>query len=119
MDNDGKTYNAFQKRLIDFGVRLIFRGNWYISAVHTDDDIDFTLKINVRIEKYRSISLGERVSLEKRACTIALDGERELEIEPSQQVSVLLSDDGPRVVDIGRCLREAARLGILKNRQFG
>lgn len=43
MENDGKMYNAFQKRLIDFGVRIIFRGNWYISAAHTDDDIDFTL----------------------------------------------------------------------------
>jgi glutamate-1-semialdehyde 2,1-aminomutase len=44
MDNDGKRYNYFQKRLIDFGVRLIFRGNWYISAAHTDEDIDFTLQ---------------------------------------------------------------------------
>lgn len=44
MDNDGKSYNYFQKRLIDFGVRLIFRGNWYVSAAHTDEDIDFTLQ---------------------------------------------------------------------------
>jgi len=43
MDNDGKSYNFFQKRLIDFGVRLIFRGNWYISAAHSDEDVDFTL----------------------------------------------------------------------------
>jgi glutamate-1-semialdehyde 2,1-aminomutase len=44
MDNDSKSYNLFQRRLIDFGVRLIFRGNWYISAAHSDEDIDFTLK---------------------------------------------------------------------------
>jgi glutamate-1-semialdehyde 2,1-aminomutase len=44
MDNDGKSYNYFQKRLIDLGVRLIFRGNWYLSSAHTDEDIDFTLK---------------------------------------------------------------------------
>lgn len=44
MDNDGKSYNYFQKRLIDLGVRLIFRGNWYLSSAHTDEDIDFTLE---------------------------------------------------------------------------
>jgi len=43
MDNDGKSYNFFQKRLLELGVRLIFRGNWYLSAAHTDEDIDFTL----------------------------------------------------------------------------
>ena len=43
MDNDNKRYNHFQKNLIHFGVRLIFRGNWYLSAAHTDEDIDFTL----------------------------------------------------------------------------
>jgi glutamate-1-semialdehyde 2,1-aminomutase len=41
--NDWSQYNYFQKRLIDFGVRLIFRGNWYLSAAHTDEDISFTL----------------------------------------------------------------------------
>jgi glutamate-1-semialdehyde 2,1-aminomutase len=44
MDNDGKSYNTFQKRLIDSGVRIIFRGNWYLSAAHSDEDIAFTLK---------------------------------------------------------------------------
>jgi glutamate-1-semialdehyde 2,1-aminomutase len=44
MENDNKSYNRFQKGLIDYGVRLIFRGNWYLSAAHTDEDIDFTLE---------------------------------------------------------------------------
>lgn len=43
MDNDWKSYNYFQKRLVDLGVRVIFRGNWYLSAAHTDEDIEFTL----------------------------------------------------------------------------
>jgi len=42
--NDWNKYNYFQKRLIDFGVRVIFRGNWYLSAAHTEEDISYTLE---------------------------------------------------------------------------
>ena len=51
MDSDGKRYNQFQKALIDHGVRLIFRGNWYLSSAHSDEDIDTTLN---RVESVMS-----------------------------------------------------------------
>ncbi|MEW6261479.1 MAG: aspartate aminotransferase family protein [Thermodesulfobacteriota bacterium] len=43
LDNDGRSYNVFQKRLMELGVRLIFRGNWYLSAAHSDEEIEYTL----------------------------------------------------------------------------
>jgi len=51
MDSDGKKYNQFQKGLSNFGVRLIFRGNWYLSSAHSDEDIDTTLE---QVEKVMS-----------------------------------------------------------------
>lgn len=37
---DSEKYAAFAKAMLDRGVRLIGRGIWYISAAHTEQDID-------------------------------------------------------------------------------
>jgi hypothetical protein len=60
------------------------------------------------------ISLGDEVILESAACTIAVDGERQMEVYPDQTVSVRLTNRGPRVVDVRRCVQEAGRRGVLK-----
>jgi len=49
-----------------------------------------------------------------KGCTIAVDGERQIEVYPDQKVSVRLTKGGPVVVDVRRCLQEAARCGILR-----
>jgi hypothetical protein len=47
------------------------------------------------------------------AGTVAVDGEREIEFGPADPVTVALTADGPRVVDIARTLRLAADDGLL------
>jgi len=68
----------------------------------------------IGIDNYHTLSLGDEVVLEPAACTIALDGERQIEVYPDQQVSVRLTNRGPRVVDVRACLQEASRQGILQ-----
>ena len=68
----------------------------------------------VDTQEYRMISLGEEVVLERAACTIAVDGERQMEVYPDQTVSVRLTNRGPPVVDVRRCLQEAGRSGVFK-----
>lgn len=45
LENDGGKYAEFAKGLLDRGVRVIGRGIWYISSVHTEQDIDFAVRI--------------------------------------------------------------------------
>ena len=68
----------------------------------------------VDTQEYRMISVGDEVLLERAACTIAVDGERQMEVYPDQTVSVRLTNRGPPVVDVRRCLQEAGRLGVFK-----
>jgi hypothetical protein len=68
----------------------------------------------VETQAYRLLSLEDEVILEPAACTIAVDGERQLEVFPHQKISVRLTNRGPRVVDVRRCLHEASRRGVFK-----
>jgi len=68
----------------------------------------------VDTQDYRLLSLGDEVVLEPAGCTIALDGERQIEVYHDQKVSVRLTNRGPRVVDVKRCLRVASQSGILR-----
>jgi len=72
------------------------------------------LVIPVEIQDHHLLSLGEEVMLERAACTIAVDGERQIEVFSEQQVSVRLTNRGPCVVDVEQCMREASRCGILQ-----
>jgi len=68
----------------------------------------------VNWQDYRLLSLGDEVVLDVEDCTIAVDGERQIEVYPDQKVGVRLTDHGPVVVDVRRCLEDAARRGILR-----
>ena len=69
------------------------------------------LVVPVGVRAHRTIQVGEVVELEPAYGSLALDGERELVVKPSQRVAVRLTFDGPRVVDIQRALALAARKG--------
>jgi len=70
----------------------------------------------VDIVSYRIIGLGERIPIGFSPCTLALDGEREIEVLADQRVEVCLTDCGPRVVNVEAALAEATRLGhFVKN----
>jgi len=68
----------------------------------------------VEIQEYRLLSPEQEVILEPAACTIAVDGERQIEVYADQKVSVRLTHRGPCVVDVQRCMHEASRCGILQ-----
>ena len=68
----------------------------------------------VGIQEYRLLSLEDEAALQPAACTIAVDGERQLEVFPHQKINVRLTQNGPRVVDVRRCLHEASRCGVFK-----
>jgi predicted polyphosphate/ATP-dependent NAD kinase len=69
----------------------------------------------VELQGYRLLAPGQEVILEPAACTIAVDGERQIEVYADQKVSVRLTHRGPCVVDVQRCMHEAGRCGILQN----
>ena len=68
----------------------------------------------VAIREYRLLSPGEEVVLEPAACTIAVDGERQIEVYADQKVSVRLTHRGPCVVDVQRCMHAASRCGVFQ-----
>lgn len=73
------------------------------------------LLCTIPIVEHRRLRAGESIRLEGRRGTLALDGEREVEIFPRQRVEIRLSAAGPRVVDIPAALRAAARLGLFRS----
>lgn len=68
----------------------------------------------VGIQSWRLLALEEEAALEPAACTVAVDGERQIEVYPRQKVGVRLTRQGPRVIEVDRCLEEASRRGVLK-----
>ncbi len=73
------------------------------------------LIVPVGVRNYRLLSLGEEVALDSAPCTIALDGERSIEVGRDHGLAVRLTNDGPRVVDIGKCMAEAAGAGVFRS----
>jgi predicted polyphosphate/ATP-dependent NAD kinase len=72
------------------------------------------LIIPVAVREHRLLSLDDEVVLNPAAGTVALDGERQIEIYRKQAITVRLTNNGPRVVDIRRCMEEATRSGIFQ-----
>ena len=66
------------------------------------------LVIEVGVVDARRVAAGEVVALAPMAGCLALDGERELELGPSDRVTVLLAE-GPLVIDVDAVLALAAR----------
>jgi len=67
----------------------------------------------VRIAAARRLLPGAAQALPARAGTLALDGEREVELTPGQALTVTLELDGPRTVDVDAVLAQAAREGLM------
>lgn len=65
----------------------------------------------VPIQEWRKLRLNERVRVPNDHCTIALDGEREFPVLPSQRVEIAVTDKGPRVVMLDATLKEAVDCG--------
>ncbi|MEZ4507672.1 MAG: hypothetical protein R2848_17905 [Thermomicrobiales bacterium] len=57
------------------------------------------------------LAFGDSVTFRPATGTIALDGERELEIKTSDDVTVTLSADGPITIDLDRAIAAGAAQG--------
>ena len=71
------------------------------------------LVVPVGVEGFSRISPGEKIELEQRTGSVALDGEREIEVSLRDEVEVRLDTEGPLTIDIGEAMREVARRGLL------
>ncbi len=49
LECDVEKYREFAKGLLDRGVRVIGRGIWYISAAHTEQDIEHTINVAAEV----------------------------------------------------------------------
>ena len=68
----------------------------------------------VPISEWRRLADGERVLVDRRQCTVALDGERAFSVMPNQQLEVVVRRNGPPVVQVEAALREAAAQGLFQ-----
>ncbi len=72
------------------------------------------LVTHVDIQEYRLLNIGDEIAFNPGVRTIALDGERAIEIYRGQTACVRLTNDGPRVVNIQRCMASAAQAGVFQ-----
>lgn len=68
--------------------------------------------VDVGIEAVTAFAPGETVPLRIVRGVVALDGEREVEFAPADQVVVRLAEDGPLSIDIERTMMLAAQNGL-------
>ncbi|MBA4114986.1 MAG: NAD(+)/NADH kinase [Rubrobacter sp.] len=71
------------------------------------------LVVPIGVEEANRVEPGETIGLTPGVGSIALDGEREIEVGPNDRVEVCLDSDGPLTIDVGGVMREAARNGLL------
>jgi hypothetical protein len=72
------------------------------------------LLCEVTVAEHRAMQAGDSIALHTRPGTLALDGEREIELRGTEQVEVKLSDAGPNVVDIDRAIGLATAAGLFR-----
>jgi len=70
------------------------------------------LMSELSISDHHLLSIGQSVDLQAIAGTLALDGEREIELRGNERIEVILSGNGPLVVNIDRAIGAAARFGF-------
>ena len=66
----------------------------------------------VAISSWRRMADRERITIEKRYCTVALDGERSFAVTDAQQLELEVRRDGPPVIDVNLTLKVAANRGL-------
>ena len=63
---------------------------------------------------YRVLNLGEKESIHAFPAILALDGERELEINGADGFELKLDYDGPRFIDVSQTIRRASQSGFFR-----
>ncbi|MDD3365327.1 MAG: NAD(+)/NADH kinase [Syntrophomonas sp.] len=65
----------------------------------------------IPVSDFRILGINDEVKVANGPLVIALDGEREVEVGENEEVSIKLTFDGPRVVDVRQALRQAVASG--------
>lgn len=68
----------------------------------------------VGIESWQRLADGERVTVERRHSTVALDGERSFSVNPDNLLEIEVRRNGPPVVSVDAALRHAAAAGVFR-----
>ncbi len=68
----------------------------------------------VPIESWQRLADGQRVTIEQRHSTVALDGERSFSVNPGNLLEIEVRRDGPPVVSVDATLRHAAAAGVFR-----
>ena len=68
----------------------------------------------VEVKSHRLLQPGEKIPVTASASIVALDGEREVEINAKDRLELSLSLDGPRVGDIQKILHAAREKGFFR-----
>ncbi len=71
------------------------------------------LIVPVGVAEMRRIKPGEEVEIAPGVGSVALDGEREIERNEGDTVSVALDSKGPNILDVAGAMRVAAKQGLL------
>ena len=66
----------------------------------------------VGIESWQRIADGQRIAIERRHSTVALDGERAFSVNPGNSLEIEVRRNGPPVVSVDTALRHAAAAGV-------
>jgi len=72
----------------------------------------------VPIKSYRIFEPNDPMALQKSHCMIALDGEREITVTEGDKISIKLSYDGPRVINLKETLRYASQECVFLDNQI-
>ena len=68
----------------------------------------------VSISHWERLTEGEKIALEPRHSSVALDGERAFTVTPAQRVEISVQRNGPPVVQVERALQIASELGLFR-----
>ena len=82
------------------GLYLRLRGDLSPSATTVRAPVGPGMILDIEIAEWQSLSPGHKRRIGQERGTIALDGEREVELLPGRTVEIGLNPNGPRVVDI-------------------
>ncbi len=87
-----------------FGLYLRFDGEVDETARRVTAPVGPGLVSSVDVMAWRVMEPGDSIPVDLHPGTVALDGEREVELLPGGNVEVKLSLDGPRVIDVERTM---------------
>ena len=97
------------------GLQITFAESAMDPRGDTDDAMSVRAPIapgivaDVRIAQWSEMVPGDAIEIDAAGCTIALDGEREIELLQGDGAAVVLKANGPVVVDFDEALGYAAR----------